>query len=285
MIVEPDEVIDRACPRPKRVQRASIQALVIDGAKEALDFTVRLGRARAEQVVPNPQGRTRLLEARQTVRMLRVAHREGKRVVRQHGFDPIRQRLDDPLEKPCRGEARLIEANPNDRFAAKVIDGGKLVVVPSISEGRQELNIDVDQLARPLLLVPLRAGPDRSRQAILPDSFEHALDRAASPAQRQRNMRSALAPGAQREDGAYLAGKQLRRRMKRAPTTRLESGQIGGLIPTPPPTQNLAPHRELLTQCLECHAFLMHRHQFGSEYRVVSHASHAASSKRRILVM
>jgi hypothetical protein len=90
--------------------------------------------------------------------MLRVAHREGKRVVRQHGFDPIRQRLDDPLEKPCRGEARLIEANPNDRFAAKVIDGGKLVVVPSISEGRQELNIDVDQLARPLLLVPLRAG-------------------------------------------------------------------------------------------------------------------------------
>src|SRR5687768_16498850 len=84
VIVVPDELIHRAAPRREREERAYVQALVVDGAKEALDFAVGLRRVRPEQVMSDPHRGTGLLESGAARRMQRVTHREGKSVVRQH---------------------------------------------------------------------------------------------------------------------------------------------------------------------------------------------------------
>ena len=46
----------------------------------------------------------------------------------------------------------------HDRFAAKVVDGRELEVVPSVTESRQVLEIDVEELTGPALFVPPAVG-------------------------------------------------------------------------------------------------------------------------------
>ena len=91
---------------------------------------------------------TGLLKARQPVGMERVAHREGKRVVGQHGLDRIRQGRGDVLQKARGGGAGLLGRDPDHGFATEVIDGRKFEVISGISERRQILQVDVEQFAR-----------------------------------------------------------------------------------------------------------------------------------------
>ena len=85
--------------------------------------------------------------------MVRVAHGEREGVVREHRFDGVRQRGDHVLQEGGGRGAGLVRLNPDDCLAAKVIDRRELEVVPSVTERRQILEIDVEQLARPALFV------------------------------------------------------------------------------------------------------------------------------------
>ena len=103
VIVVPDEIVDGAAPCGKREKGPHVETFVVDGPKEALDFPVRLRRIGTEQMVHNAGALTGLLKARQPLGVERVAHRERKRVVGQHGLDRVRQRRRDALEKGGRG--------------------------------------------------------------------------------------------------------------------------------------------------------------------------------------
>ena len=158
MIVVPDEILHGAVASRKGEERSNVQTFVIDCAKEPLDFAVGLRRVRAEQVMPNAKGRTDLLKAGQTVGVERMAHRKGKRIVGQHRFDRIGQRRGNVLEKGRRGQARGVSLNRHNGLATEIIDGGKFEVIAGISERRQILQVDVNQLAGPLFFVATWLG-------------------------------------------------------------------------------------------------------------------------------
>jgi hypothetical protein len=100
--------------------------------------------------------------------MVRIAHREGKGVVRQHRVNPVGPGRQNAFEERRRGRARLVQADPDDGLAAEIIDGGKFEVIPGISQRRQKLDIDVYELAGALLFVPLRSRLRRPRLATDP---------------------------------------------------------------------------------------------------------------------
>ena len=63
VIVVPHKAVNRATAGAEGEQRLNVEALVVDGAKEALDLAVGLRRIGADQVVPNGQRLAALLEA------------------------------------------------------------------------------------------------------------------------------------------------------------------------------------------------------------------------------
>ena len=150
VIAVPNKSFDGSAARGECKQRADVEAFVVDGAKEALDFAIGLRRVGPEHVMPNAERGADLLKSRQPLSMMRVAHGERERVVRQDRFDAIRQRGDDVLEEGGRRGAGLVRLNRDDGLAAEVIDGRKFEVMPGISQRRQVFEVDVEQLARSL---------------------------------------------------------------------------------------------------------------------------------------
>ena len=153
MVVKPDEVVNGSAARGERKERPDVQTLVIDRAKEAFHLAVRLRRVGTQHVMANTEGGAGLLKAREPLVVERMAHREGERVVGEHRLDRIRKRRHDLFEKRRGRDTRGLGADRDDRFAAKVIDGGKFEVISGISERRQIFEINVDELARSLFFV------------------------------------------------------------------------------------------------------------------------------------
>ena len=91
MVVIPDEILHGSAAGCEGEERSHMEAFVVDRAKEALDFTVRLRRIGPQEMMRNTETLTGLLKARPAIGMKRVAHRECKRVVRQHRFNRVRQ--------------------------------------------------------------------------------------------------------------------------------------------------------------------------------------------------
>ena len=65
--------------------------------------------------------------------------------------------------------------NRHDRLTAKVVDGRKFEVIPGISQRRQELQVEVEQLARPLFFVAAGFRPRGAHQPIRAGALEDAL--------------------------------------------------------------------------------------------------------------
>src|SRR5262245_17270839 len=168
MIVVPDEILDGSASCCKRKERADIEAFIVDRTEEALDFAIRLWRVRFEDVVANIERRARLLKPGQTIREMGVAHRKRHGAVRQHRFNAIRQGLHDMLQERRGGVAGLLGANGHDRLATEIIDRRKFEVISSISQGREKLQIEVQQLARAGFLVAPRLRSGGTRQLIEP---------------------------------------------------------------------------------------------------------------------
>src|SRR5688572_32387980 len=166
VIVVPDKVIDRTASRGKRKQGPDVQALVVDGSKESLDFPVGLRGVRAQEVVPDAVGRADLLKSRLPVGVVRVPHCEGQGVIREDCVDAVRQGGQDVLQEGRGGSAGLVGLNRDDRFAAEIIDSREFEVIPSISERRQVFEVEMQQLTRPLFLVAFRLGARRTRQLV-----------------------------------------------------------------------------------------------------------------------
>ena len=147
MIVVPDEFLHRSAARRKRKERSDVEAFVVDGAKEPFDFAIRLGRVRTQEVMADVVGGAHLLKAGQARSVPGVTHRKGEGVVREDGFDAVRQGPEDVLEKTGGRNRRLVRVNGDDRFATEVIDRGKFEVIPGISQGREVLQVDVQEFA------------------------------------------------------------------------------------------------------------------------------------------
>ena len=109
-----------------------VEAFVVDGPKEALDLAVGLRRIGADHVVANRQCLADLLESGEAIGMVRMAHGERERVVRQHRFDPVRQRRDDVLQEGRGRDTGLVRLNPDDCLPAEVIYGRELEVMPAL---------------------------------------------------------------------------------------------------------------------------------------------------------
>ena len=99
MVVIPNEFLNRTAASFEGKERADMEAFVIEGAKEALDFAIRLRCVRSQDEVANPKRGANLLKPSQPVRMKGMPHGKGKRVVGEDGLDAIRQGGDDVLEK------------------------------------------------------------------------------------------------------------------------------------------------------------------------------------------
>ena len=84
------------------------------------------------------QASARLLESRQSVGMMRIAHREGEGVVGQHRFDPIRQHRHDRFQEGGGGRTGLVGGDRHDRFSAEVVNDREFVVIAGISQRRQQ---------------------------------------------------------------------------------------------------------------------------------------------------
>lgn len=108
-----------------------------------------------------------LFESGEPVVMLRVTHRERKGVVCQDGLDAIRQDRDDVLQKTCGDRARLFHRHEHHGLATVVIDRCKLIIVAGIAERRQDLDVDMQQLARSALFVAPARSAVRTWQARL----------------------------------------------------------------------------------------------------------------------
>lgn len=152
MIVVPDEFLHRSAARRKRKERPDVEAFVIDGAKKAFDLAIRLGRVRPQEVMANVVGGAHLLKARQPRRVPGVAHREGEGVIREDRLDPIRQGVQDVLEKAGGGDTGLVGVNSDHRFTTEVIDGGKFEIIPGISQGWQVFQVEVQELTGSMLV-------------------------------------------------------------------------------------------------------------------------------------
>jgi hypothetical protein len=223
-----------------------------------------------------------LLEARLSVRVERMAHRKNECVIGQHRFDAVRKGRDDVFQEGGRGRARLVGVNRDDGLPAKVIDGRKLEVMPRVTERRQVFQIEMEQLAGSLLFVSARLGPRGPWQLIRTVALEDALNRTVPNAQDVRDPDGTQALPAQPQDvtlhrPGYAAGRSVR-------TTAVwqEGREVPGLVTRPPAAEHLARNAEVRTQDRQGNALLMHRHQLGSKYGVISHTTHA-SPPRRIL--
>ena len=160
MVVIPDECLDGAAAGGKRAERP----------------------LRPQDQVTNAQPGADILEPHQPVRIARVAHREGERVIGEDGFDGIRERSRDLLEERGRRRTGLLGPNRDHGLAAEVVDGGEHEVMPRIAQRRQLLQVEMEQLAGPMLFVAPRRGPRRSRQLIDAASRLDALHRAPAEA-------------------------------------------------------------------------------------------------------
>jgi hypothetical protein len=167
VIVEPDEAFHGAIAMREGPAPLEGQALVIDRAKESLDLAVGLGPPRPQQVMHDAQAATGLLESRQPIVVQGMTYREGQGVVRQHGFNAIRQAAHDLLEEARGGDTHLLGGDRDDRLTTKVINGRKFVVVPGISQRRQQLDVDMQQLARPTLFIAATGRSTASTRLIL----------------------------------------------------------------------------------------------------------------------
>ena len=168
MVVVPNKLLDRSTASGKCKQRPDVEAFVIDGAKETLDFAVRLRRVRAEYMMPDIERRADLLEPRQPLRVERMAHRKGEGVIGQNGLDAVRECGDHVFEKGGRRGASLVRPDRHDGFSAEIVDGRELKVMPGVPQRRQVFEVEVEQLARPLFFIATRGRPCRSRQLIRP---------------------------------------------------------------------------------------------------------------------
>ena len=163
VIIEPNEPVDGA---PAVVEGPALlqgQALVVDGPKEAFDFAIRLRVAGPDQMMGDAETAARLLEPREPVGVVGMPHGEGERIVGQDGLHAIRELGDDVFEEVGGGHAGLIQGDGDDGFPAEVVDRGEFVVKSGISERGQQFDIDVHELPRPALLVPLHRRAWRAR--------------------------------------------------------------------------------------------------------------------------
>ncbi|OLB23909.1 MAG: hypothetical protein AUH15_02265 [Acidobacteriales bacterium 13_2_20CM_55_8] len=162
VIVVPEKLLDRTTASVEGKQPTAVQTFVVDGTKETFDFAVAL----------------RGIGPKQTVR----------------------QAVQDLFEKLGGGTAGLLGRDPSHRLAAEVIDGGEFKVVAGVAQGRQELNIEVEQFSWPLFFVTPRTRTDWMRQAILSEASKNALHAAVSETELGSNASRPPAPLTQTQD-------------------------------------------------------------------------------------
>jgi len=189
VIVELDEGGDGSRAVLERPATLKRETFVIDRPKEALDLAVRLRATGAPQVVDDAQTATRLLKPGEPLGVLGVPHRKREGIVRQHRLDTVWECGHDGLQERRGGGATLVRRHGHHGLAAEIVDRGKFIVVPGISQRRQEFDIQMQQLAGPTLLIPFRrpaAGPREPRFAV---SQQHTMDRLRTDRDERRDPR------------------------------------------------------------------------------------------------
>ena len=225
--------------------------------------------------MPNVVGHAHLLKPGQPRGVKRVAHRKSEGVIGQHGLNGIGQGGEDVLEKRRGGRARLIGMDGNHGFTAEIVDGRKFEVVPGISQGRQVFEIQMQELAGPLLFVATRRRPRRSRELTHTVVRQHALHRAVSDVELNGDAVRAQSSLSQLENAARDRARQLGWRTMRSPTLPVQAGQVGGSVAFPPAAEYFAGNPEVGAQRSQRNSLLMEGHQLGSKHRVISHSTHA----------
>jgi hypothetical protein len=272
VIVKPDEAFDGTTPMPEGPPTLQGQAFVINGAKEALNLTIRLGSPWPQQMMSDAQAPAGLLESRQPVAVVGISHRERQSVIGQHGFDAIWQAADHLLEKGRRRHTRLLGCNRDDGFPAEIVDSREFVVIPGVSKRRQDLDIEMQQLAGSALLV----APDRTttgaRQSGLPVARQNAMYGLRADADQGRDPRRAKTATAQLQHSAYRPLWN-RGRTVRAPRAWCQRVQAAGLNTLPPPRQYLAWNPEFATQVTQRSALHVLTDQKRTNLRAMGHAT------------
>jgi len=282
VIVEPDEAFHGSIAVREGPAALEGQALVIDRAKEPLDLAVGLGPPRSQQVMHDAQAATGLLESREAVVVQGMTHGEGQGVVRQYGFDPIRQAAHDLLEEARSGETGLLGRDRDDRLTTKIINGRKFVVVPGISQRRQQLDVDMQQLAWPTLFIAPTGRPPRARQSGLTMAGQHPMHGLRAHPDQRGDPRRSQAPAAPPQDLTHDAWRD-GGRTTRATRPRHQPAQPVCQHPVPPARQHLAGNRKFTTQVAQGSAFGVQAHQERTDFSTMGHPSWHEPPPRLIL--
>lgn len=176
VVVVPEESIDSpgACVEGK--ETTDVEAFVVDGAKEAFHFPIALWCVGSEKSMANAVGLEGLLEPAAASWMGGLDHGEGPGVVGHHGFDWVGQLVENPLEKDRSRCAALLGGDPGDGFAGVVVNGCKFEVVAGISESRQVLDIQVEQLSRSRFLVAADQPTPLGAEMVQTMSDQNSMD-------------------------------------------------------------------------------------------------------------
>src|SRR5439155_368048 len=166
------------------------------------------------------------LEASLAIAMVSMLHGEHPGVVGHDGLDPVGQAVQDLFEKLGGGTAGLLGRDPSHRLAAEVIDGGEFKVVAGVAQGRQELNIEVEQFSWPLFFVTPRTRTHWMRQAILSEASENALHAAVSETELGSNASRPPAPLTQTQDLLFESRSDAGGRVLGSSTVRLQGRPV-----------------------------------------------------------
>src|SRR5215470_11600176 len=150
VIVVPKELLQCSTASIEGKKWTTIQTFIIDCAKKTFNFAVAFGSIRTQQAVLNAQAMTELLKTSLPPTMKSMLHREHPSVIGHDGLHGVRETIQNPLQELGGGATGLLGGNPGDGLAGEIIDRSKFVVVTGIAQGRQELNIQVQQLPRAL---------------------------------------------------------------------------------------------------------------------------------------
>src|SRR5215475_4977628 len=269
VIVKPDEALDRPGTMREGPLTLQGQALVIDRAEEV---PVGLRPSRAQQMMGNAQMATRLFKSRLTVAVPGLLHSERQGVIRQHGFDTVGQPVDDLLEERRGSGAGLLRRYRHDGLPAEIVHGRKFVVIPGVSEGRQEFDIEVQQLAGPALLVAFRRTPAGPRQVGLPVPGQDAMHALRADTDQHRDARRPEPTRAQAQNPTHRPWRDGPRAVG-APRVGYQRVQATRLHALPPSRQHLTRNTEFSTQVTQRLALHMQTNQKRTNFRAVDHAS------------
>ena len=88
------------------------------------------------------------------------------------GPPPIRPGIEDSFQELGGGTRSLFGGKPGDGFTADIVDCGKLVVIASIAQGGEKLEVEMEQLSWALFRCVADVD-EQDMQKILPEASEN----------------------------------------------------------------------------------------------------------------